>query len=83
MYSSQKEADILFEVYKDSRTVFRISDIAKSSVIKNFYRTVVKKNMYICASEHTHTLRLFSTPSLLLFDNFLITNHLQLIILTY
>jgi len=27
MYSSQKEIDILFEVYKDSRTVFRINDI--------------------------------------------------------
>jgi len=28
MYSSQKEIDILFEIYKDSRTVFRINDIA-------------------------------------------------------
>jgi len=28
MYSSQKEIDILFEVYKDTRTVFRINDIA-------------------------------------------------------
>ena len=28
MYSHQKEIDILFEVYKDSRTVFRINDIA-------------------------------------------------------
>jgi len=28
MYSSQKEIDILFEVYKDSRTVFKINDIA-------------------------------------------------------
>jgi predicted transcriptional regulator of viral defense system len=28
MYSSQKEIDILFEIYKDSRTVFKISDIA-------------------------------------------------------
>jgi len=27
MYSSQKEIDILFEIYKDSRTVFRINDI--------------------------------------------------------
>jgi len=28
MYSSQKEIDILFEIYKDSRTVFKINDIA-------------------------------------------------------
>jgi len=28
MYSSQREIDILFEIYKDSRTVFRINDIA-------------------------------------------------------
>ena len=28
MYSSQKETDILFGIYKDSRTVFRINDIA-------------------------------------------------------
>ena len=28
MYSSNKEIDILFEIYKDSRTVFRINDIA-------------------------------------------------------
>jgi predicted transcriptional regulator of viral defense system len=28
MYSSQKSIDILFEIYKDSRTVFRINDIA-------------------------------------------------------
>jgi len=28
MYSSQKGIDILFEIYKDSRTVFRINDIA-------------------------------------------------------
>ena len=28
MYSSQKEIDILFEIYKDSRTVFRINDIS-------------------------------------------------------
>ena len=28
MYSSQKEIDILFKIYKDSRTVFRINDIA-------------------------------------------------------
>jgi hypothetical protein len=28
MYSSQKEIDILFGIYKDSRTVFRINDIA-------------------------------------------------------
>ena len=28
MNSSQKEIDILFEIYKDSRTVFRINDIA-------------------------------------------------------
>jgi len=28
MYSSQKKIDILFEIYKDSRTVFRINDIA-------------------------------------------------------
>jgi len=28
MYSSKKEIDILFEIYKDSRTVFRINDIA-------------------------------------------------------
>ena len=28
MCSSQKEIDILFEIYKDSRTVFRINDIA-------------------------------------------------------
>jgi predicted transcriptional regulator of viral defense system len=27
MYSSQKEIDILFEIYKDSRTVFKINDI--------------------------------------------------------
>jgi predicted transcriptional regulator of viral defense system len=27
MYSSKKEIDILFEIYKDSRTVFRINDI--------------------------------------------------------
>jgi len=28
MYSSNREIDILFEIYKDSRTVFRINDIA-------------------------------------------------------
>jgi len=28
MYSSNKEIDILFEIYKDSRSVFRINDIA-------------------------------------------------------
>ena len=28
MYSSQKGIDILYEIYKDSRTVFRITDIA-------------------------------------------------------
>jgi len=28
MYSSQKAIDILFEIYNDSRTVFRINDIA-------------------------------------------------------
>jgi len=28
MNSSQKEIDILFDIYKDSRTVFRINDIA-------------------------------------------------------
>jgi predicted transcriptional regulator of viral defense system len=28
MYSSQNKIDILFEIYKDSRTVFRINDIA-------------------------------------------------------
>jgi len=28
MNSSQKEIDILFEIYKDSRTVFRINDIS-------------------------------------------------------
>ena len=28
MYGSQKEIEILFEIYKDSRTVFRINDIA-------------------------------------------------------
>ena len=28
MYSFQKEIDILFEIYKDSRTVFRINDVA-------------------------------------------------------
>ena len=28
MNSSQKEIDLLFEIYKDSRTVFRINDIA-------------------------------------------------------
>jgi len=28
MYSSQKGIDVLFEIYKDSRTVFRINDIA-------------------------------------------------------
>jgi len=28
MYSYQKEIDILFEIYKDSRTVFRINDIS-------------------------------------------------------
>jgi len=28
MYRSPKEIDILFEIYKDSRTVFRINDVA-------------------------------------------------------
>ena len=28
MYSSQNKIDILFEIYKDSRTVFRINDVA-------------------------------------------------------
>ena len=27
MYSSQKELDILFEIYKDSRNIFKINDI--------------------------------------------------------
>ncbi|MCL2727798.1 MAG: hypothetical protein FWD56_05390 [Bacteroidales bacterium] len=41
MYSSQKEIDILFEIYKDSRTVFRINDI--SLLINNNDRLLYQK----------------------------------------